>query len=374
MKRVRLGKTDMYVNAIGLGCMGLSHASGVPTPKDEAVEILRKAHEMGYDFYDTAECYTGINPDGSTAYNEEVVGEAVKPFRKDIILCTKFGVKHMGDHLEFDSSPETIRKSLEGSLKKLQTDYVDIYYQHRIDPKVEPEVVAGVMKELMEEGKIKAWGISETNEEYLRRAHAVCPVTVIENRYSMMARWHENLMHVCKELGITYVAFSPLANGGRLLRADLFKIAKKFPRVQSHHVDREPPAFRRATARVVSGNAVLERVVDDRADDALGRLDFVSENERAGVGAASRGEALHVGARGAKALFHRVDELRALHGVVFKKTHRHVVDGRELRRFVLLGGRFGAIAREARATRKQNTCREKTDRRSEGVNHCPVPH
>ena len=145
---VRLGKTDMYVNAIGLGCMGLTHASGLPTPKEEAVEILRKAHDMGYDFYDTAECYTGVNPDGSTAYNEEVVGEAVKPFRKDIILCTKFGVKHMGDHLEFDSSPETIRKSLEGSLKKLQTDYVDIYYQHRIDPKVEPEVVADVMKEL----------------------------------------------------------------------------------------------------------------------------------------------------------------------------------------------------------------------------------
>ena len=213
MKRVRLGKTDMYVNAIGLGCMGLTHASGLPTPKEEAVEILRKAHDMGYDFYDTAECYTGVNPDGSTAYNEEVVGEAVKPFRKDIILCTKFGVKHMGDHLEFDSSPETIRKSLEGSLKKLQTDYVDVYYQHRIDPKVEPEVVAGVMKELIEEGKIKAWGISETNEEYLRRAHAVCPVTVIENRYSMMARWHENLMPVCKELGIIYVAFSPLANG-----------------------------------------------------------------------------------------------------------------------------------------------------------------
>ena len=153
MKRVRLGKTDMYVNAIGLGCMGLTHASGLPTPKEEAVEILRKAHDMGYDFYDTAECYTGVNPDGSTAYNEEVVGEAVKPFRKDIILCTKFGVKHMGNHLEFDSSPETIRKSLEGSLKKLQTDYVDIYYQHRIDPKVEPEVVAGVMKELIEEGK-----------------------------------------------------------------------------------------------------------------------------------------------------------------------------------------------------------------------------
>lgn len=213
MRKVQLGKTDMYVNVIGLGCMGLSHASGTPTPKDEAVEILKKAHEIGYDFYDTAECYTGVYPDGSISYNEEIVGEAIKDFRKDVILCTKFGVTHKGDHLELDSSPEKIRASLEGSLKRLQTDYVDIYYQHRIDPKVEPEVVAGVMKELIEEGKIRAWGISEVNEEYLRRAHDICPVTVIENRYSMMARWHENLMPVCKELGITYVAFSPMANG-----------------------------------------------------------------------------------------------------------------------------------------------------------------
>lgn len=213
MRKVQLGKTDMYVNVIGLGCMGLSHASGTPTPKDEAVEILKKAHEIGYDFYDTAECYTSVYPDGSISYNEEIVGEAIKDFRKDVILCTKFGVTHKGDHLELDSSPEKIRASLEGSLKRLQTDYVDIYYQHRIDPKVEPEVVAGVMKELIEEGKIRAWGISEVNEEYLRRAHAICPVTVIENRYSMMARWHENLMPVCKELGITYVAFSPMANG-----------------------------------------------------------------------------------------------------------------------------------------------------------------
>ncbi len=125
----------------------------------------------------------------------------------------KIGVTHKGDHLEFDSSPEKIRQSIEGSLKRLQTDYIDIYYQHRIGPKIQPEVVAGVMKELIEEGKIKAWGISETTEEYLRRSHAVCPVTVVENRYSMMARWHENIIKVCKELGITYVAFSPMANG-----------------------------------------------------------------------------------------------------------------------------------------------------------------
>ena len=213
MKQIRLGKTNMYVNRVGFGCMGFSHASGAPTPKEEAIQALREAYKIGYNFYDTAECYTGVNSDGSINYNEELVGEAIKPFRDKVILCTKFGVTHKGDHLEFDSSPKKIRESIEGSLKKLQTDYIDIYYQHRIDPNVEPEVVASVMKELIEEGKIKAWGISETTEEYLRRAHAVCPVTCIENRYSMMARWHESIFDTCKELGVTYVAFSPMANG-----------------------------------------------------------------------------------------------------------------------------------------------------------------
>lgn len=213
MKKRRLGQTNMYVNPVGLGCMGFSHASGTPTPREEAIQTLREAYKIGYNLYDTAQCYTGINPDGTINYNEEIVGEAVKPFRNQIILCTKFGVTHKGDHLEYDSRPETIRKSVEESLQKLGTDYIDLYYQHRIDPKVEPEVVAEVMKELIHEGKIRAWGISEANEDYLRRAHAICPVTAIENRYSMMARWHENLFPVCEELGITYVAFSPMANG-----------------------------------------------------------------------------------------------------------------------------------------------------------------
>ncbi len=213
MKKRRLGQTDMYVNMIGLGCMGLSHASGTPLPKEEALQVLKEAHRIGYDLYDTAECYTGVYPDGSISNNEEIVGEAIKDFRDDIVLCTKFGVVHKGDHLVFDSSPQKIRESIEGSLKRLQTDHIDIYYQHRIDPQVEPEVVAGVMKDLIQEGKIKAWGISEVNEDYLRRAHAICPVTVIQNRYSMMARWHEHLIDVCQELGITYIAFSPLANG-----------------------------------------------------------------------------------------------------------------------------------------------------------------
>lgn len=213
MKTRQLGKTNMYVNPIGLGCMGFSHAYGLAEDKDTAIQTIKKAYELGYNFFDTAECYTGKNIDGTISYNEEIVGEAFKDVRDKVIIATKFGVDHQGDHLELDSSPERIRASLEGSLKKLQTDYIDLYYQHRIDPHVEPEVVAGVMKELIEEGKIRAWGISEADEEYLRRAHAVCPVTAIQNRYSMMARWYENLFDVCKELGVTYVAFSPMANG-----------------------------------------------------------------------------------------------------------------------------------------------------------------
>lgn len=213
MKKRRLGKTEMYVNPVGLGCMGLSHAYGNATLKNNSIEFIREAYQKGYNFFDTAECYTGENADGSISNNEEIVGEAIKPFRDKVILATKFGVTHKGDHLELNSSPEKIRESIEDSLKRLQTDYIDLYYQHRIDPNVEPETVAEVMKEMIAEGKIKAWGISETDEEYLRRANAVCPVTAIQNRYSMIARNHEKLFSICEELGVTFVAFSPMGNG-----------------------------------------------------------------------------------------------------------------------------------------------------------------
>ena len=212
MKTRVLGK-DLRVSAVGLGCMGMTHASGAPADEKEMTELLTKAVDMGYTLFDTAECYTGINPDGSTAYNEELVGQALKPYRNRIVLATKCGVRHMGDHLEMDSSRATIRQSVEGSLKKLQTDHIDLYYQHRIDPKVSPEEVADTMKELIQEGKITHWGISEVGEEYLRRANAVCPVTAIQNRFSMMFRDYEKLFPVLEELQIGFVAFSPLANG-----------------------------------------------------------------------------------------------------------------------------------------------------------------
>lgn len=214
MEKRKLGASGLYINPVGHGCMGFSHASGDPTEKSVAVKTLREAYEIGYDFFDTAEAYTGVSPDGTVSYNEELVGEAVKGVRDKVVIATKMGVRHNEDRsLRLDSSPETIRKSVEGSLKKLGTDYIDLYYQHRIDPKVEPEVVAETMAELIKEGKIRCWGISETTEEYLRRAHAVCPVTAIENRYSMMARWHESIFPVCEELDVAYVAFSPMANG-----------------------------------------------------------------------------------------------------------------------------------------------------------------
>lgn len=211
-KRI-LGK-DLKVSSVGLGCMGFSHASGAPTEKSVAVKTIREAYDMGYTFFDTAECYTGINPDGSTSYNEELVGEALRDIRDKVVIATKCGVHHAPDHgLILDSKPATIRASVEGSLKKLDTDYIDLYYQHRVDPDVTPEEVAGTMADLIKEGKIRHWGISETTEEYLRRAHAVCPVTAVENRYSLMARWHASLFPVLEELGVGFVAFSPMANG-----------------------------------------------------------------------------------------------------------------------------------------------------------------
>ena len=213
MENKRIIRDGLEVTRVGLGCMGFSHAYGAPTEKSEAVSMIRKAYDMGYNFFDTAECYTGTNADGSTSFNEELVGEALKDVRSNVVIATKFGVQHSKAGLLMDSRPETIRKSVEGSLTRLGVETIDLYYQHRIDPKVEPETVAEVMKELTQEGKIRAWGISETTEEYLRRAHAVCPVAAIQNRYSMLAREHEKIFPVLEELGVTFVAFSPLGNG-----------------------------------------------------------------------------------------------------------------------------------------------------------------
>lgn len=215
MQTRTLGK-DLTVSAIGLGCMGMSHAYGAPADKKEMTELLAQAVDMGYTFFDTAEVY---GTPGNPHDNEELVGAALKPYRDKIVLATKFGIHFdmsspaVNKPLVPDSRPEVIRASVEASLKRLNTDHIDLYYQHRLDPKVPIEEVAGVMADLIREGKITHWGLSEANAETIRRAHAVCPVTAIQNRYSMMARWYEELFPMLEELHISYVAFSPLANG-----------------------------------------------------------------------------------------------------------------------------------------------------------------
>ena len=210
-----LGK-DLKVSAVGLGCMGMTHAYGAPADKREMTELIEQAVDRGCTFFDTAETY------GTQEYphdNEELVGAALKPYRNKVVIATKFGIhfdwnsKAVNLPVVTDSRPEVIRASVEGSLKRLQTDHIDLYYQHRLDTQIPIEEVAGVMSELIQEGKITHWGLSEATEETIRRAHAVCPVTAIQNRYSMMARWYEALFPVLEELGIGYVAFSPMANG-----------------------------------------------------------------------------------------------------------------------------------------------------------------
>lgn len=208
--------------------MGMSHAYGAPADHREMTELLAKAVDMGYDFFDTAEVYgTPDNPHD----NEELLGNALKPYRNRVVIATKFGLRfdlesgRIPYPLIPDSRPETIRKSVEGSLRRLQTDHIDLYYQHRPDPDVPVEEVAGVVQNLIKEGKVLYWGLSEASEEDIRRANAVCPLTAVQDRYSMMARWHEALFPVLEELGIGLVAFSPLANG---LLSDRYNAASHF--------------------------------------------------------------------------------------------------------------------------------------------------
>lgn len=215
MKRRILGK-DLEVSALGLGCMGFSHAYGAATERSEAIRAIEQAADMGYTFFDTAEVYgTPENP----SQNEELVGAALKSRRDEMVIATKFGIhfdmtsNQVNHPLIPDSRPQVIRGSVENSLRRLGTDHIDLYYQHRGDPSVPVEEVAGVMADLIQEGKITHWGLSETDGDTLRRAHAVCPVTAIQNRYSMMARWHESLFPVLEELNVGLVAFSPMANG-----------------------------------------------------------------------------------------------------------------------------------------------------------------
>ncbi len=208
MKYRRLGKSGLEVSAIGLGCMGMSQSYPPFFGKKEMVRFLHEAVDMGQNFFDTSEVY-GLYK------NEELLGEALEPYRNKVVIATKFGWNIQGNQVcGLDSRPETIRKAVEGSLTRLRTDHIDLYYQHRVDPNVPIEEVAETMRELVKQGKILHWGLSEAGVSTIRRANEVFPVTALQSEYSMWYREPEkDVLPVLEELGIGFVPFSPLGKG-----------------------------------------------------------------------------------------------------------------------------------------------------------------
>jgi len=208
MQKRKLGKRNLEVSALGLGCMGMSQSYGVPPDRQAMIAFIRTAVERGVTFFDTAEIYGPYT-------NEELVGEALAPVRAQVVIATKFGVgRDAGGQQAQDSRPERIKQSVEGSLKRLRTDIIDLYYQHRVDPAVPIEDVAGTVKELIAQGKVKHFGMSEAGVRTIRRAHAVQPISAVQSEYSLWwRRPEEELLPTLEELGIGFVPFSPLGKG-----------------------------------------------------------------------------------------------------------------------------------------------------------------
>ena len=238
MKQRTLGK-DLQVSAMGLGCMGMSHGYGDARDKNEMISLMRRAYdELGVTFFDTAECYGPFT-------NEELVGEALQPIRNEVKIATKFGIQLRDFKQALDSSPATIRASVEGSLRRLRTDHIDLYYQHRVDKNTTPEEVADTIAQLMREGKVLRWGMSEAGVETIRRAHAVCPLTAVQSEYSMFWQLPErDIIPTLEELGIGLVPFSPLGKGfltGKVKRGQIFAsndFRSKVPRFEAENIDR----------------------------------------------------------------------------------------------------------------------------------------
>ncbi|MCL2872017.1 MAG: aldo/keto reductase [Betaproteobacteria bacterium] len=207
MEKRQLG--NLEVSALGLGCMGFNHSYGLPTDHHEAIRVIRAAFERGVTFFDTAEAYGPFK-------NEELVGEALAPFRNQVVIATKFGFSYdaNGAQTGTNSRPEHIREVADASLKRLKTDYIDLFYQHRVDPAVPMEDVAGTVKDLIREGKVRHFGLSEAGVKNIRRAHAVQPVTALQSEYSLWWREPElEILPTLEELGIGFVPFSPLGRG-----------------------------------------------------------------------------------------------------------------------------------------------------------------
>ncbi len=251
MQRRKLGKSSLEVSALGLGCMGMSQSYGIPPDKQAMISLIRTAVERGVTFFDTAEIYGPYT-------NEELVGEALAPVRAQVVIATKFGIKIENGQQVQGSRPERIQQSVEGSLKRLRTDVLDLYYQHRVDPNVPIEDVAGTVKELIAQGKVKHFGMSEAGARTIRRAHAVQPVTAVQSEYSLWwRRPEEELLPTLEELGIGFVPFSPLGKGfltGTIDEKTTF-VSSDFRNI----VPRFTPEARRANQAIVD---VLRRIAE----------------------------------------------------------------------------------------------------------------
>ena len=257
MKKRKLGKSNLEVSAVGLGCMGMSASYGEPKDKQEMISLLRTAVDRGITFFDTAEVYGPFT-------NEELVGEALSPMRDRVVIATKFGfkLKPNGEPgwLGLDSRPEHIKQVVEGSLKRLKTDVIDLLYQHRVDPNVPIEDVAGAVKDLIQQGKVKHFGLSEAGIQTIRRAHAVQPVTALQNEYSLWWRAPEaEVLPVLEELGIGMVPYSPLGRG--FLTGKMDETTKFESSDFRSSLPRFTPEARKANQSVVE---LLERIAKQK--------------------------------------------------------------------------------------------------------------
>ena len=260
MKTRKLGNSGLEVSALGMGCMNLSFGTGPATSVNNGITVIRAAVEQGITFFDTAEGYGPYT-------NEKLVGEALEPFRKEVIIATKFGFKlENGQITGVDSRPENIKVVLEASLRRLKTDYIDLFYQHRVDPGVPVEDVAGTLKDLIQEGKVKYYGLSEAGAQTIRKAHAVHPVAAVQNQYSIWTREPEaQVLPVCEELGIGFVPWGPLGTGFLTGTIDVNSkfdsstdLRANFPRFSQENIKANMPVVEmlRAIARKKNANPV----------------------------------------------------------------------------------------------------------------------
>ena len=268
MQKRKLGKSNLEVSAIGFGCMGLNSGYGHPLSKEDAIKLIRDATERGVTFFDTAEVYGPFT-------NEEIVGEALAPIRNQVVVATKFGFKidpDTGKQIGMDSRPEHIKEVADASLKRLKTDVIDLFYQHRVDPDVPIEDVAGVVKDLIQQGKVRYFGLSEAGVRTIRRAHAVQPVTALQSEYSLWWREPEQaILPTLEELGIGFVPFSPLGAG--FLTGQIDENTKFDPTDFRNMVPRFSPEARKANRVLVDlVKSVAERKGATPAQVALAWL------------------------------------------------------------------------------------------------------